>query len=59
MERAIHFRLRRTPKDKRVAYAAFNLLDDAQLWYYRLKLNGGNQRGTASYRWSTTTLVHH
>jgi hypothetical protein len=33
-----YFRLR--PEDKKVAYAAFNLLDDAQLWYYRLELNG-------------------
>jgi hypothetical protein len=28
-------------EDNKVAYASFNLLDDARLWYYRLELNGG------------------
>jgi hypothetical protein len=28
-----YFRIRRTPENKRVAYAAFHLRDDTQLWY--------------------------
>jgi hypothetical protein len=31
----------RTPKQKRVAFATFYLLDDAQLWFHRMELNGG------------------
>jgi hypothetical protein len=36
-----YFHVHRRPEHKRVAYAAFHLLDDAQLWYYRLPDNGG------------------
>jgi hypothetical protein len=35
------FHLRRTPDDQKVAYATFNHLDDAQLWFDRLELNSG------------------
>jgi hypothetical protein len=36
-----YFCVRRTPENKHVAYAAFHLLDDTQLWYHRLPDNGG------------------
>jgi hypothetical protein len=36
-----YFTVRRTLKPKRVALAACYLLDDAQLWFHRLGLNGG------------------
>jgi hypothetical protein len=36
-----YFTVRRTPEPKRVALAACYLLDDAQLWFHRLELNGG------------------
>jgi hypothetical protein len=31
--------VRRTPDNKKVAFAAFYLLDDAQLWFHRMELN--------------------
>jgi hypothetical protein len=36
-----YFHVQRTPELKRVALAACYLLDDAQLWFHRLELNGG------------------
>jgi hypothetical protein len=36
-----YFHVRRMQAHKRVAYASFNLLDDAQLWYYQLSDDGG------------------
>jgi hypothetical protein len=36
-----YFHVRRTPELKRVALAACYLLDDDQLWFHRLELNGG------------------
>jgi hypothetical protein len=35
------FHVRRTLDHQRVAFATFYLLDDAQLWFHRMKLNGG------------------
>jgi hypothetical protein len=35
-----YFHARQTPKDRRVAYATFHLLDDAQLWYHRFSSDG-------------------
>jgi hypothetical protein len=36
-----YFMVHRTPEPKRIALAACYLLDDAQLWFHRLELNGG------------------
>jgi hypothetical protein len=36
-----YFRVRRTPQNRRIAYASFYLTDDAHLWYHRLELNDG------------------
>jgi hypothetical protein len=36
-----YFCARRTPTHKRVTYASFYLLDDAQLWYYQLPNDDG------------------
>jgi hypothetical protein len=36
-----YFLVRHTLEHQRVAFTAFYLLDDAQLWFHRLELNGG------------------
>jgi hypothetical protein len=36
-----YFHVRRTPERKRVVLAACYLLDNAQLWFHRMELNGG------------------
>jgi hypothetical protein len=42
----LYFHIRRTPKHQRVAFAVFYLLDDAQLWFHRMKLNDGRPTWT-------------
>jgi hypothetical protein len=36
-----YFHVRQTLEHKHVAFVAFYLLDDAQLWFHRMELNGG------------------
>jgi hypothetical protein len=36
-----YFLVRRTPEHQRVAFVVFYHLDDSQLWFHRLELNGG------------------
>jgi hypothetical protein len=36
-----YFHVRHTSEHQRVAFATFYLLDDAQLWFHRMELNGG------------------
>jgi hypothetical protein len=35
-----YFHVRHTPEHQRVVFAAFYLLDDTQLWFHRMELNG-------------------
>jgi hypothetical protein len=43
------FHVRRTPDDKKVAFTAFYLLDDAQLWFHNMELNGGSPTWTHNH----------
>jgi hypothetical protein len=36
-----YFRLHGTPKNRCVQVASFYILDDTQVWYHRVKFNGG------------------
>jgi hypothetical protein len=40
------FHVCQTLDDKKVAFATFYLLDDAQLWFHRMELNGGRPTWT-------------
>jgi hypothetical protein len=37
-----YFHVRQTSEHKRIAFIVFYLLDDAQLWFHRMELNGGH-----------------
>jgi hypothetical protein len=37
-----YFHVRQTPENKSIAFTAFYLLDDAQLWFHLMELNGGS-----------------
>jgi hypothetical protein len=41
-----YFHVRHTPEQKRVALVACYLLDDAQIWFHRMELNGGRPTWT-------------
>lgn len=43
-----YFHVRCTPEPQRVALATCYLLDDAQLWFHRLELNGGRPDNSSS-----------
>jgi hypothetical protein len=42
--------VRRTPEQKQVSLAACYLLDDAQLWFHQMELNGGRPTWTQFIR---------